>query len=151
MPRFVLISAICAAILSSPSLPASAQSANPTATMVQGAQIIRYTFKPYGSIELAAMVTEIGGRVAVCGMWTEKQRMQAHIRAGNLPRRMRSTTAVRLGNKRIMTGLGFMQEVAQDDFTAGTKVQCKLTNVPWEAGFSGQKIELLAPRLRSIG
>ncbi|MEO0774119.1 MAG: hypothetical protein AAFZ04_13145 [Pseudomonadota bacterium] len=128
--------------------PVSAQSGHSTA-MAPGAQIVEYTFKPYGAIQLAAMIKNIGGKTAVCGMWAETERLQAHIRAGNLHRRIRTTASVDLGNRRPITGLGFMKQVTAEDFKAGTQVPCRVTNVPWEAGFARQKIEFAAPRLRS--
>lgn len=82
-------------------------------------------------------------------MWSETERIQAHVRASNLDRRARQTTGVELGNRRLITGVMFMAEVEPDAFKAGVKVPCKVTNVPWQAGFAKQKVEFAAPRLRS--
>lgn len=95
------------------------------------------------------MIKDIGGKTAVCGMWSETERLQAHVRASNLPRRGRANTTVEVGDRRLIKGLGFMAEVAPEDFVAGTTVNCQVTNVPWEAGFARQKIRLSSPKSRS--
>ncbi|MEO0371548.1 MAG: hypothetical protein AAF231_08860 [Pseudomonadota bacterium] len=149
MSRSIALSVFFSAALGLFSVPALAQTSGHTTTMDASAQVLEYSFRPYGALKIAAMVTNIGGKTAVCGMWSETERIQAHVRASNLDRRARQTTGVELGNRRLITGVTFMTEVDPDAFKAGVKVPCKVTNVPWEAGFARQKIEFAAPRLRS--
>lgn len=51
--------------------------ARPTAPMTSQASTQQYNFSPYGSILLEAMVREVGGKTAVCGIWTVNERLQA--------------------------------------------------------------------------
>lgn len=149
MIRLPFVSALVVAHLFSSTLPSLAQSSKYTTAMSSNARIAEYTFKPFGAIQLAVMIKEIGGKTAVCGMWAETERLQAHVRASHLPRRGRANTTVDVGNRRLIKGLGFMAEVAPEDFVTGTTVNCQVTNVPWEAGFTRQKIRLSSPKSRS--
>ncbi len=128
---------------------ATAQSSKHTTKMSSNAHISEYSFKPFGAIQVAVMIKDIGGKTAVCGMWAETERLQAHVRASNLPRRGRANTTVEVGNRHLLKGLGFMAEVEPEDFVAGTTVNCKVTNVPWEAGFARRKLRLSSPKARS--
>ena len=119
--------------------------------MIKDPSVIEYTFRPYGSIVIAAMVREVNGMTAVCGFWMIKQRLQAYIIESKMDRRARQTTGIRLGNKRLLTGVNFMNKVAPDDFVVGTQAKCEVTQVPWQPGFAGQKVEFLSPTLRGRG
>ncbi len=149
MIRLISVSATMVALLTSLATASFAQSAKHTTTMSSNAKVAEYTFKPFGAIQVAVMIKDIGGKTAVCGMWSETERLQAHVRASNLPRRGRANTTVEVGDRRLIKGLGFMAEVAPEDFVAGTTVNCQVTNVPWEAGFARQKIRLSSPKSRS--
>lgn len=146
MARYSFAIALQMMCLSSMTLPAMAQSSGHMVKMSASGQIIEFSFRPYGTIQIAAMIKDIGGKTAVCGIWAETERLQAHIYAGNLPRRARTTTGVELGNTRLLTGLGFTKKAAPEAFEAGAEVPCVLTNVPWQAGFARQRIEFAAPR-----
>lgn len=140
---------VCAAACALCSMPASAQSAGPTVPMAQNSATVQYTFRPYGAMKIAAMVYEVGGKTAVCGMWTESERFQAYIRSSKLDRRARQTTSVKMGNLHLLKGVTFMKKVEPDQFVAGTRVPCKVTGVPWKSEFSRQTPSFGAPVVRS--
>lgn len=116
--------------------------------MTDNAYTLQYGFSPYGSVLLAATVRNVGGKTAVCGFWTEKERLQAYVIAHGLDRRARQTTSIRVGNVHLLTGVDFMRKVPPEDFKVGTTAQCEITNVPWRAEFSSQKLKFRSPRLR---
>lgn len=130
------------------STSASAQSTRHTAPMANDGEVIIYGFRPYGSIAIASMVKEIGGKTAVCGFWAVRERLQAYVISTQADRRRRQTVTVKLGNRRLVTGVDFMNKVDFDDFNAGARANCEVTAVPWQAGFARQEIEYLSPRLR---
>ncbi|MEL6646483.1 MAG: hypothetical protein AAFY35_08200 [Pseudomonadota bacterium] len=145
--KHVLIAAIMAlATLSALTLTASAQS-RPSLPMTDNAYLYEYGFTPYGSVLLAASVREIGGKTAVCGFWTVKERLQAYVIAHGLDRRARQTTSIRIGNLHLLTGVDFMRKVAPEEFEVGTMARCQVTDVAWQAGFAKQKINFRTPRI----
>lgn len=145
--KHVLIAAIMAlATLSALTLTASAQS-RPSLPMTDNAYLYEYGFTPYGSVLLAASVHEIGGKTAVCGFWTVKERLQAYVIAHGLDRRARQTTSIRIGNLHLLTGVDFMRKVAPEEFEVGTMARCQVTDVAWQAGFAKQKINFRTPRI----
>ena len=130
------------------STPATAQSKRHTTPMLNSGEVISYGFRPYGAIVIASMVKDIGGKTAVCGFWAVQERLQAYVISTKLDLKARQKVTIKLDNRRILTGVGFMNKVDLDDFEAGTKANCQVTAVPWQAGFATQKIEYLSPRLR---
>ncbi|MEL6314972.1 MAG: hypothetical protein AAFQ60_13110 [Pseudomonadota bacterium] len=128
--------------------PATAQSKRYTTPMLNSGEVISYGFRPYGSIVIASMVKDIGGKTAVCGFWAVQERLQAYVISTKLDLKARQKVTIKLGNRRLLTGVGFMNKVDLDDFEAGTKANCQVTAVPWQAGFATQEIEYNSPRLR---
>ncbi|MEL7012562.1 MAG: hypothetical protein AAFO72_04695 [Pseudomonadota bacterium] len=142
----IIIIAVSAA--SAVSTSASAQTTRHSTPMSKNAAVINYLYRPYGSIVIASIVKEIGGKTAVCGFWAEKERLQAYVISTQLVRKTRQKVSIKLGNRRILTGIEFMNKVDLDDFEVGTRANCEVTAVPWQAGFAHHEIEYNAPRMR---
>ncbi|MEO0751205.1 MAG: hypothetical protein AAFY25_05340 [Pseudomonadota bacterium] len=121
--------------------------ARTTTPMIEKPSVVEYGFRPYGNIMIAAMVRDVGGKTAVCGFWAVSSRLQAYVIATKLDRRARQTTTILLGKTRLLKGVDFMNKVSMDDFAVGTQARCQVTTIPWQAGFSGQKLEFSTPRL----
>lgn len=120
-----------------------------TTPMAQNGKVLTVSFQPYGEMKIAAMLRNVGGKTAVCGMWTESERFQAYIIAEKLDARIRSATRVTIGNQQVIHGVGFMKKVPEDAFGAGTQVPRKITGLPWQAGFANQGFEMRSPRIKS--
>lgn len=146
MKRLIIAMGLNFALLGGLGAPAQAQSKT-TTPMVSNGHSVVYGFRPYGSIAVAAMLKDVGGKTAVCGFWTVRERLQAYVLATNLDRRRRQAITVKVGNVRLLTGVDFMNEVDSDDYKAGTQATCQITNFPWKPAYKQQDIEFLAPRV----
>jgi len=130
--------------------PSVAQTTGFTTPLVKDAYVIEIPFKPYGSMYYAITIREVQGKVAVCGIWAEGDRWQAYVIKGHLPMRVRGVTTVMLGDTYLLKGVGFFTQGEMEDFVSGTPVNCQMTNVPWQRGYSNKMINLRIPRLRVI-
>lgn len=135
----ILSAVLSVALLVSTGSSLHAQSRQ-TTPMTDNSYSFQIGFRPYGTMLIAVMVRDIGGKTAVCGFWTAKERFQAYITAHGVDRRARQTSTISVGSVRLLTGIDFMNKVSPEDFRVGTQARCKVTSVPWQAGFARQKV-----------
>ena len=130
--------------------PGVAQTNEFSVPMPKEPYTIEIPFKPYGSMLYAITIREVQGKVAVCGMWTKGKRWQAYVKKAHLPMRVRGVTKVLLGDTYLLTGVGFFNEVSEEEFAVGTRANCQMTGVTWQHGYSHDLIRLRIPRLRVV-
>lgn len=129
----------------------TAESRNrPKVAMTPGPFVMQYTYRPYGEMRLAAMITESRGRVAVCGFWAKFEREQAYVKSTNLLQKSRANAKVMLDGKTILHDMSFMNQVRKEDFATGTPANCKQTDTPWASGYSNERITIRSPRLKTF-
>jgi len=102
------------------------------------------SFTSGGGLTVAVEVQERDGNTALCGIWAES-RWQSAL-TNNKSREMLPAGSVYLGAQRLVQNLLFLNKVAPMADYSGQKVNCILTDRPWQAGDEAQKPIIRIPR-----
>lgn len=106
------------------------------------------SFSLGGEVHIAAMITNVDGRVAVCGLWTKAQNISGVSKSLAMLRKGMGSGSIQYGNRTLLRGLSFMNEVAREDYVVGTKAACKMTKKAWQPSMSNKKLRIRIPRFR---
>lgn len=92
------------------------------------------TYSTGGGITLASAYRNVGGRVALCGLWSESA-AQTPFSRGKAARVL-SSGAVYLRDKRLLTGLGFLRKVPATTMYSTTPAPCRASEEPWRPEYA---------------
>ncbi len=109
------------------------------------------SFSSGGEIHIAAMIVNINERVAVCGVWKEAIKVSGASKSLLMMQKGMANGSIQHGNKTLLRGLNFMNQVSEENYVVGTKANCKLTRKNWQPSFSNKKLKIRIPRFQSIG
>ncbi len=129
----------------------TAQETRFTRPLTADAAIGGMSFSLGGEVHIGAMITNVDGRVLVCGVWTEAQNITSVGSSLAMLRKGMGSGSVQHGNRTLIRGLSFMNEVSQEDYVVGTKANCKMTKKPWQPSMSNKKLRIRIPRFRVHG
>ena len=108
------------------------------------------SFSSGGEIHIAAMIVNVDGRVAVCGVWKEAIKVSGPSTALSMRRKGMERGSIHHGNKTLLRGLLFMNQVSKENYVVGTKANCKLTRKAWQPSYSNKKLKVRIPRFQLI-
>ena len=108
-------------------------------------------FSSGGEVHIAAMIVNVDGRVAVCGFWKEANRVSSASKSLSMMKKGMAVGVIQHGNRTLLRGLTFMNQVSEKDYVVGTRANCKLTRKSWQPSYSNKKLKVRIPRFRSVG
>jgi len=120
------------------------------AAMPGGGPVIEVRSTPaQGKLLLAVGTRQVAGKLAVCGIWTNKGRLSTcFAQPGNL-RKAFDASSVHVGMRTLLRGLNYAQKVEEARFVHGTPAKCKVTRFDWSPKYASDKVNLRMARYRS--
>lgn len=101
-----------------------------------------------GGIRVFVAVHEQDGRVALCGAWSTTRQSALSLMYN---RDVIAVGGVSLGGERLVTGLGFMQELREGAVPASpSETRCIVTDTVWRQDYAGLAPEIRLPRLSIV-
>lgn len=150
MPRLIakvcLMFGLVITLFAAQSLPGYAQNKKFERPLAEDPAVAVWTFNPQGEMTIAAMIFEMEGKVAVCGLWTISKRLSPYIKETGLDRKTRGNANVVVKGKVVMNSLRTFRSVSPKNFKVGSKALCRVTPHPWQAGYSNKDVVIRTPR-----
>ncbi len=148
--RIGLFLGLAITLVSAQSMPGHAQNAKFEHPMGADAAVYTWTYDPHGEMKIAAMITEVEGKIAVCGMWTISKRLSPYIKETGLDRKTRGSANVVVKGKVVMNSLRTFRSVSKENFREGTKALCRVTPHAWNASYSNEDITIRTPKMTAF-
>jgi len=94
-----------------------------------------------GGLTVAVEPRNSGGRLAICGIWAQSDRLTAVLRQS--ARDVLATGNISVDGQTVLRDLRFLQQAQPAKSYAGAAAGCALTDMPWQAG---AQIDIRIPR-----
>lgn len=115
----------------------------PSSPLTPQTQVMGIKFRPKGSMKIAAFAREIGGRVAICGVWSLGPDISRYIKTTQRHKKTLGAASVRIANRTMVRGLVFMAEVADEQIAPGTPAPCEVSRFTWQPAYAKTPVEII--------
>lgn len=133
--------AVAAGLAAMISLPVQAQ----TIKAVDGSfKTYKEPWKPKGQTIVRYKVLNMGGRLAVCGVYALDR---PHPNVRTVHSQYMRALSIQAGNKMVMKNLKFFQKVDADIIGQSNPATCKITRSAWKSSYSGVNFKVVPTRL----
>ncbi len=102
------------------------------------------TYSTGGGITVASAFRNVGGRTAVCGVWSESTAQTPYTKgkAG----KVLSSGAIYLDGARLLSDLGFFRKIPPTTDYSTVSAPCAVSNIPWQPAYASSFPDIRLPQ-----
>lgn len=102
------------------------------------------TYSTGGGLTVASVLRNEGGRVALCGVWSES--VSQTVYSKGKAKDVLASGAAYLGGQRITTGLDYFRQVPAGTTYSGGDASCRTSGIAWSERYEGVQPNIVLPR-----